>query len=420
MKDSSPVGRVPVRIERPATGGGVGHLPDGRAVFVRHCLPGELVEVRVIDSAKSFARADAVQVLAPSPDRVGAPCPYAHPGGCGGCDLQHASVRAQRSWKEAIVREQLRRIAALDRDVELIVPPVDAKGSRVRLRCAVDGDGHLGLRVSRSHDVVPVEACWITDERVAPAFARSWRAADEVELRAIGDGTPFAVVKRSGAHSVRHELRGLTGRALSPDTRSRVAVRDWHFVVSPHSFWQSHRAAPELLVDEVLAACDLRTGDRAVDLYSGVGLFSVPMAVAVGSPGSVRAVESSPHAVRDLRQNADGLGQLRAREWSVTPRAVNDTVGAEDVVVADPPRGGLAKGVADALVRRSPRRIVYVSCDAATFARDLKILAAGGFAVSDLKAFDFFPMTEHVELVTTLDFDGTRRESGFEGVPRPQ
>jgi tRNA/tmRNA/rRNA uracil-C5-methylase (TrmA/RlmC/RlmD family) len=107
--------------------------------------------------------------------------------------------------------------------------------------------------------------------------------------------------------------------------------------------------------------------------------------------------------VRDARENAEGLRHLKVREWSVTPRSVNDSVGEGDVVVLDPPRGGLAKGVAEALVRRRPRRVVYVSCDAATFARDLKILLAGGFASNEMRVFDLFPMTEHVELVASLD-----------------
>jgi tRNA/tmRNA/rRNA uracil-C5-methylase (TrmA/RlmC/RlmD family) len=148
----------------------------------------------------------------------------------------------------------------------------------------------------------------------------------------------------------------------------------------------------------------VQPGDHVADLYSGVGLFSVPLAQVVGPGGRVTAVESSPYAVRDARQNGDGLRHLKVREWSVSPRAINDAVGEGDVVVLDPPRGGMAKGVAGALLRRAPRRVVYVSCDAATFARDLKVLLAGGFVLTDLRVFDLFPMTEHVEIIANLDF----------------
>ncbi|MGC2167804.1 MAG: hypothetical protein WA580_01715, partial [Acidimicrobiales bacterium] len=135
----------------------------------------------------------------------------------------------------------------------------------------------------------------------------------------------------------------------------------------------------------------------------GVGLFCVPLARRVGERGRVTAVESSPHAVRDARENATGLRQVKVREWSVTPRSVNDTVREDSVVVLDPPRQGLARGVVDTLAARRPRQVVYVSCDAATFARDLKNFLGHGFALSDLRVFDLFPMTEHVEIVANLD-----------------
>jgi tRNA/tmRNA/rRNA uracil-C5-methylase (TrmA/RlmC/RlmD family) len=147
----------------------------------------------------------------------------------------------------------------------------------------------------------------------------------------------------------------------------------------------------------------VKAGDHVTDLYSGVGLFAVPLAKVVGPGGKVTAVESSPYAVRDARQNGDGLRQMKVREWTVSPRAINDSVAEGDVVVLDPPRGGMAKGVVDALVRRAPRRLVYVSCDAATFARDLKLLERGGFELGEMRVFDLFPMTEHVEIVAFLD-----------------
>jgi tRNA/tmRNA/rRNA uracil-C5-methylase (TrmA/RlmC/RlmD family) len=393
----------PVRIERPATGGGVGRLADGRVVFVRHSLPGELVEVAVNETTTTFARGDAVRVLEASPERVVPPCVYAHPGGCGGCDLQHASPVAQSDWKSSIVKEHLKRIGGIERDVTVLGAPSPAEASRTRLRCGVDEDGHLGLRQARSHDLVAIDSCWIADSGFAPAFRTSWDGAEEVELRAIGDGDPFAVVKRDTHRGVMFEICSLRGEPLEPSTQSRVLARGTYFSVSPRSFWQSHRDAPDLLLSTVLEFADVQVGDHLCDLFSGVGLYAVPLARAVGPTGQVVAVESSAHAVRDARQNADGLHHVKVREWSVSPRAINDAVALGDVVVLDPPRGGLAKGVANALVRRAPRRIVYVSCDAATLSRDLKLFLAGGFELANLRVFDLFPMTEHVELVAVLD-----------------
>jgi tRNA/tmRNA/rRNA uracil-C5-methylase (TrmA/RlmC/RlmD family) len=393
----------PVRLERPATGGAVGRLSDGRVVFVRHGLPDELVRVDITESTSKFSRGDAVTVVESSPDRVTPPCPYAHPGGCGGCDLQHASLSGQVAWKTSLVAEHLRRIAGVEAAFSIVEPPSTPMGSRTRLRCAVDENGRLGLRAARSHDVVPLDACWIADRSLSPAFAASWHGAEEVELRAIGEGEPFAVVRRDTPRGIVHELCSLRGEPLEPSTQSRVQVRGHVYSVGSRSFWQAHRDAPTMLLETVLEVADVRAEDHVTDLFSGVGLFAVPLANIVGPGGRVTAVESSPYAVRDARQNAEGLRNVKVREWSVTPRSINDSVGEGDVVVADPPRGGLAKGVAEALVRRRPRRVVYVSCDAATFARDLKILTIGGYTLNEFRAFDLFPMTEHVELVASLD-----------------
>ena len=205
------------------------------------------------------------------------------------------------------------------------------------------------------------------------------------------------------------ETRDLDGEPLSVAARSRVTVAGVDFTISPLSFWQSHRAAPLTLVDAVSSLAELRAGDTVVDLFSGVGLFAIPLAGFVGPGGHVTAVESSPESTEDARDNARGLTNLTVREWSVSARSVNDTVGPSDVVVMDPPRHGLSHGVAPALIRRHPRRLVYVSCDAATFSRDLKIFLSGGYTLSDLRVFDLFPMTEHVEWWRSL----TRSSSGW-------
>jgi len=399
----APGSQASVRIERPASGGGVGRMPDGRVVFVRHSLPGEMVRVEINETTANFYRGDAIEILEASPHRVVAPCEYAHAGGCGGCDLQHADPDAQVHWKSTLVAEHLRRIAGIEREVVISITEASPRGSRTRLRCAVDDEGRLSLRSFRSHDLVAIDSCWIADETFAPAFSASWDGAEEVELRAIGDGAPFAIVRRETHRGTIYEICSLRGEPLEPSTQSRVAVQGHVFSVSPRSFWQSHREAPEVLLASVLEFADVKAGDHVVDLFSGVGLFSVPLAKIVGPGGRVTAVESSPYAVRDARQNGDGLRQMKVREWSVTPRSINDSVSPGDVVVLDPPRAGLAKGVAQALVRRAPRRIVYVSCDAATFARDLKVLVSGGFELKEFRVFDLFPMTEHVELVALLD-----------------
>jgi tRNA/tmRNA/rRNA uracil-C5-methylase (TrmA/RlmC/RlmD family) len=412
--ENGPGADLIVRVERPAVGGGVGRAEDGRVVFVRHALVDELVRARVSEVTSRFYRADAVEVLEVSPGRVVPPCPYAHPGGCGGCDLQHASRETQLAWTSSIVVEQLRRVAGVTLEVTTRPTPSPVKGSRTRLRCAVDAEGRLSLRAARSHDLVAIDPCWIADERLVGAFSHEWSAFAEVELRAIGTGEPFAVCRRDGARLGDYEVRSLGGSQTSPTAQSRVAVDNFVYAVSPLSFWQSHRDAASVLLDTVEEFARVEPGDDVVDLFGGVGLFGVSLAKSVGPKGRVRVVESSSDAARDARENAAGLAQLKVREWSVTPRAVNDSVAPDSLVVLDPPRQGLAKGVVDALARRWPRRLVYVSCDAATFARDLKGFLAAEFVLSDLRVFDLFPMTEHVELVALLDRQTQKVDSAGE------
>ncbi len=181
-------------------------------------------------------------------------------------------------------------------------------------------------------------------------MSRRWPGVEEVELRALGAGEPFAVARSRRDERVNYDVRSLGGAPLDPSTHSRVRVGEHVYRVGPMSFWQSHRDAPLTLVNAVMDAVRLEAGDTVTDLYSGVGLFSVPLAIRVGERGQVTAVESSPYAVRDARDNAAGLRQLRVREWSVTPRSVNDAVRTDSVVVLDPPRQGLARGR-----RRRPR-----------------------------------------------------------------
>ena len=400
---SNTVNEALVRIERPATGGGVGRLSDGLVVFVRDSLPGELVEVSISERTSSYARGVVRTVLEPSDDRVAAPCRYSGAGGCGGCDLQHASSAGQASWKEAIVAEQLRRITGYDYAPTLVHAPSPPQGSRTRLRCAVDEDGRLALRANRSHALVAVNPCWLVDRRVEEAFSTVWSRADEVELRAIGDAAPFAVVKRRAGRAVRFEICSLQGHRIDPAPVSRVAVSETYYNVSPQSFWQSHVDAPSMLLERVMSLSGVERGDRVIDLYSGVGLFAVALAKAVGPTGRVVAVESSPNAVRDARENGAGHGGLRVRQSLVSADLVRNLVEPADVVVVDPPRAGLSKGVAAAIADRRPRRIVYVSCDAATFARDLKVFLSRGFSLSHMEILDLFPMTEHVELIALLD-----------------
>jgi tRNA/tmRNA/rRNA uracil-C5-methylase (TrmA/RlmC/RlmD family) len=327
--------------------------PDSRVVFVRHALPGERVVIEITDGTEGdkFWRADAVSVLVASPDRVEAPCRFAGPDACGGCDFQHVALDRQRGLKADVIREQLRRLAGLDVDVAVEAVPGDDHGLRWRTRQSYVAlpNGLVGMRKHRSHDVVAIDECLL--ESPAPP---------------------------------------------SYDVHGR------HFDVAADGFWQVHPGAPEVLVDTVLAALDPQPGERALDLYAGVGLFARFLAERVGESGRVVAVEADRAAAAHATTN---LADHAAAE--VTAGAVEAVLGAAadercDLVVLDPPRTGAKRPVVEQIVRRSPRAVAYVACDPGALARDVAIFAEHAYRLDTLRAFDLFPMTHHVECVARL------------------
>ncbi|GAB4002970.1 class I SAM-dependent RNA methyltransferase [Nocardioides ultimimeridianus] len=323
---------------------------DQRVVFVRHALPGERVVVEITEGTEGdrFWRGDAVEVLSPSPDRVEAPCRYAGPGLCGGCDFQHVALPAQRSLKAAVVREQLQRLAGLD--LEVVVEPVpgdsDGLGWRTRQRYVRLPGGARGMRLHRSHDVVEVEEC-LLEAPAGPSYS----------VRGVG------------------------------------------FEVADGGFWQVHPGAPEALVGAVLDALRPEPGESALDLYAGVGLFSRFLLDAVGPSGRVTAIEGDREASALSETNCPGVEAVAGDVAAVLGARPEGHV---DLVVLDPPRTGAKRAVVEQVVARTPRAVAYVACDPAALARDVAIFAEHGYELVGLRAFDLFPMTHHVECVAQL------------------
>ena len=406
---------VELEVGAIAAGGGcVARVPDGRVVFVRHCLPGERVRARITSEASSYLRADAVEVLEASPDRVIPVCSHAGPGQCGGCDFQHVAPAAQRRLKEDLVAEQLARVAGLDLRIE--VEEVDGApgglGWRTRVAFAVDAKGRIGLRRHRSHDIEPVQRCPIATDGVNEAIVGSanWRGARQIEVFASPDGgTPVVLVEtgRARLDGLPDLAVGLVwkGRTLRAPDHVEIDVADNRFAVGAGVFWQVHPAAGPLLTRVVLEGLGARPGDRVADLYAGAGLFTVALARVVGPKGVVVAVERSGPAVAYLKRNSTALAQVEVLRSDVTPVLVGRRLGRPDLVVLDPARAGAGRQVMAALVglEPPPRRLAYVSCEPAPFARDLKVALEAGWTVKSLRAFDLFPMTEHVEMVGILE-----------------
>jgi tRNA/tmRNA/rRNA uracil-C5-methylase (TrmA/RlmC/RlmD family) len=336
---------------------------DGRTLFVRHTLPGETVRVRVTAANRKMVRADAIEVLAPSPDRVPAPCPWAHADGCGGCDFQHVALPGQRGLKEQVLRESLQRfgrlddahLASLDLSVQELPGHPDGLHWRTRMTWATDARGRVGLRKHHSHDVVPVDRCRI--------------AAEGVDV----PGTP-------------------------PPGKATPSVRGRTWRLAEGDFWQVHPALPEALLDAVLEFGQPGPGQSWWDLYAGAGLFAAFLGEAVGAEGEVVAVESMPAAVKAARRSLHDLPQVELVEADVA-RWLPTAPGRPDGVVLDPPRAGAGREVLDSIAERRPDRIVYVACDPVALSRDVDVLAGNGYRLTSVTAFDGFPMTHHLESV---------------------
>jgi tRNA/tmRNA/rRNA uracil-C5-methylase (TrmA/RlmC/RlmD family) len=368
QSQESPVGqRFDVEVGPIAHGGHFVARHEGRVVFVRHALPGERVTVEITEDSGRFLRGDAVQVAVPSPYRVVPPCPYAHPGGCGGCDFQHVTLEEQRRLKAAVVREQLSRLAGLELDVEVEPVPGDDHGLswRTRMQYVHLPGGGVGLRKHRSHDVVPIERCLIAH----PDAREPDRSGPVVEV----------VDTDLGTHS---------------------------FTVAGDGFWQVHPGAPRVLVETVMGMLGPRPGERALDLYAGVGLFSAFLAAALGPDGTVTAIEGDRRATELAAENLSAYPHafvLRDRVDRALHRGGDDV----DLVVLDPPRAGAKRQVVRAVAGLSPRAVAYVACDPAALARDLAYFGEAGYRLAELRAFDLFPMTHHIECVALMEKTGS-------------
>ena len=365
--------------------------PESRVVFVRHALPGERVVVEVTEGTDGdrFWRGDAVEVLTSSPDRVVAPCPFSGPGLCGGCDFQHVAVPAQRELKAAVVREQLVRLGRLPADSDLVtglqvegVPvegrPDDGLRWRTRQRYAVLPDGRPAMRAHRSHHLVPVDDCLIAVDDARPRPG--------VEPGRHGEWSP-GQPEAMTSHDV------TVGSATHP------------FSVAADGFWQVHPEAPRVLVEAVLDLLAPQPGERALDLYAGVGLFARFVGEATGA--RVVAVESDRTACQHARANLSAL-KAAVVECGPTDRVLRAGYDEPfDLVVLDPPREGAKRAVVEQVVDRRPRAVAYVACDPAALGRDVAIFAEHGYALTAIRGFDLFPMTHHVECVALLERTGT-------------
>jgi tRNA/tmRNA/rRNA uracil-C5-methylase (TrmA/RlmC/RlmD family) len=366
--------RVRVEADKPAHGGHCVARYEGIVLFVRHALPGETVVAEITEVHKGYLRADAVEILVASPQRVAAPCPYARPNLCGGCDLQHASAQAQRAWKTAVVREQLARLGGMpDVEVAVEVLPGDGLGWRTRVRYHIDAMNRPGLLKHRSHEVVPIDRCLIAHPAIQEldVLQRRWPAAEVVDVVAPGEGRAQIVA----------------GQRISEFAVGR------RFDLAATAFWQVHPAAAETLAGCVLEFLEPKNGETALDLYGGAGLFAAALA---GRGCQVTMVEAAGESVKAARHS---LGDAVQVIESSVERA---HLPGADLVVLDPPRTGAGARVVRKISDLAPRAIASVACDPAALARDLRTFREEGWELANIRAFDCFQQTHHVECVALL------------------
>jgi 23S rRNA (uracil1939-C5)-methyltransferase len=421
-------------VEKVVYGGdGLARLPadehgPGKAVFAPFVLASEEIEASLLEQKPGFARARAEQILQPSPYRVPPPCPYFQR--CGGCHYQHASYEHQLEIKADILRENLRRIAKLELPIDLRIHPSPAWNYRNRTRLQVQSSPEFALGYYKfgSHELLPVEHCPISSPLINRALAAFWRLGrasklpagiQEIEFFANGDDSQllaeaYVASDEDGmnrwAEEVRDGFPEISGLAVFRNP-ARAGMQPERLVVSgaaeinyqtaranyrvsAGSFFQTNRH----LIDEVVEiVAHGRSGQTALDLYAGVGLFS---SVLNREFERVIAVESSPTSHADLLYNSPA--NVKAVRSTAEHYLKKTGKLKTDLVVVDPPRSGSGESVVRALVALEAPRITYVSCDPATLARDLRGLTKGGYQVEQAHLVDLFPQTYHLESVFQL------------------
>lgn len=411
-------------VERLAPGGiGFLKLPDGRAAFVPGGMPGDTLRPLQITDHRSYVRAERWELLTPSPDRVAPGCPHA--ADCGGCDLMELAGPAQRQAKADMLRQALTRTGGFRTLPELDVLSAGASlGYRLRLRLHVDESGTIGLLARGSHRVVPIGGCAVSDPAINRALEGLRRAAPpeplrelgEIELRASprGEGVlailhrrhpgELAPALRAAVDALRREMDvHVEGEPFEIERAQRFELASGvELLAPPEAFTQVNWAVNERLVEAVVAGAEARQVESFLELFCGVGNFSLPL-LAAGKRG--RSVERSAVAIDAARRAArqrglpedgfvagDAERELR-RQMSRSSRV--------DLLLLDPPRRG-----APELMRRvaalKPSFVAYVACDPVTLARDLRKLASSGYRLEALEAFDMFPHTHHVETLAWM------------------
>ncbi len=400
-----------VELTGMAHGGAALGRHEGKVIFVPYALPGETVRAEVVEDHDRYGHARLLEVLTPSPDRVPPPCPHFGPGGCGGCQWQHAAYEAQLRFKADVVADQLARLGRLpDPPVLPTLPDPTGWAYRNQARFHPAPQEGMGFYTSGHDEVVAVETCPVLHPLLSDLYdtldldlpdltALTLRAGTGTGERMLifetEDDEPPALEIDLPVSCVLLLSDGRAVNLIGSNAFSEVAAGRTYRISAP-SFFQANSGQAGQLVRLVLDSLDLQGGEVVLDGYCGVGLFTVPLAERAGL---VVAVEADPAAVEDLLENTIDFENVEVIEGpleTVLP-GIDEAL---DAAVVDPPRTGLARQALEGLVDANPRRIVYVSCDPATLARDGRQLARAGYRLQQVQPVDMFPQTYHIETVS--------------------
>jgi 23S rRNA (uracil1939-C5)-methyltransferase len=427
MKPSSPTRLV--HIEKPIYGGSFLAREAGRAIFVPMALPGEEARIRIVEDKgkRGYATAEVDEIVSASPDRVPPACP--HFGPCGGCHYQHADYAAQLRYKQEILRETFTRGGVTPPD-QIDVIAAEPWAYRNRIRLAFDASGKPGYRAHSSHAIVPIETCPVAAPvlvRAALASADILRSmqpkpriselalfcnAEETELLAtLVLAAPAKLHLDAFAAALKEQILALSSAELTvagTGSQPPRVLAHWgaeslsynaasfSYRVDHGAFFQVNRWLVDALVNRVV---ENQSGTLAWDLFAGVGLFARQLTQRFKQ---VVAVESAPSSTQALKANLAGTASEAIRANTLDFLRRNRTAKSPDLIVVDPPRAGLGAEVTAELARISAPSIVYVSCDPATLARDLRAILASGYATESVALADLFPQTFHLETVVRL------------------
>jgi len=406
-----------LRPASPAHGGAAVARDDGKVWLVNYALPGEVVEAEPRGRQGGVAVANATRVIEPSPHRVTAPCPYF--GQCGGCQLQHAAYAHQLELKRQVVEEAWSR-AGLRLPPDTAVLGMDDPW-RYRIRgefeaVASAGGWRFGFHRMRSHSVLSIDSCLIHDRRIESALPAFAQAANELELKGLQnllltvEPTGHGLLWRLRFHGrepkwprdeFAHRVAELLPEAVLLDDAMSLEFWDMTFRVRSDTFVQTNYEQMLVLYSTALSMLAAQPGDRILDLYAGIGTISV--AAARDSAG-VTAIEENPHAVQLGRLNARiNSARVEYLPGKVETELHGVRLGRHQAVILDPPRAGCEPAALAELIRLGAERLVYVSCEPSTHARDLVGLVRGGYRVRRAAIVDMFPQTYHIESVALLE-----------------